>query len=334
MDDFRNIIKNKISSSYPKYINNAVSVLSINKDKSNLVGSTSFAYPLYASDIDVREVFTSDEGYEKTVIYFADALVKKVIDISRTPNLWILEVKIGFNPLHTEEDEPLRWSAQEVIDRVKYLDKNVHVSIYEAISQKSIINMEIVGLFNNKFMDLSNFFALVYQENGQLRSVNLPDRSIDDFSSFYVDEIKVSISNLHDAGEYAKIVKRYFSLAKFTKNRKLMNKVYPFINSIYGLLGQKKSEIALLLKLIKHTKLHGIPIDILSNQLENIKFFISAAVFIPEEIIMKINNNIDNSISNIRNIDVSIHLLSEVKDILNEYVNESAFNFLNGVGLL
>jgi hypothetical protein len=228
----------------------------------------------------------------------------------------------------------IRWSVQEILSETKTLIGGVTIRLYDAIKSQSVINMEIFAIVNNKITDMSNFFALIYHdENGVLQSINLPNESIEDFPSFFEKEIKMNIVKMYYSSEpdYGKIIKRLFSLGKFTNDESLVDHVYKYINSITALAGQKKSEISLIIKFIELTQLHGIPIDILVNQLSTIKFQIANLINMPVSTVEIINNILDRTINEIlqqTNIDTIIEKLSYVKEILSDYVSYNAKKYL------
>jgi len=330
---FGDITKKKIDSSFPKFVYDNLALMSINKNKSSLVGSYGFAYPQFPSDLDIREVVDDGYTFNGVVDFFIRAIKRKVLEIQAKPYHWVLEVKIGVDPI---TNEPMRWSVDDILRGTKDLDSGRTVNLQYAIVQKNVINMEVVGVSNNKFMDMSNFFALVYHDSdGSLRSVNLPDQSIGNFGEFYVSEIKNSIRELYysEKPDFGKMTKRYFSLGRFTADKQLISKVSPFINSIYALAGQKKSDAALLAKLVFHTGMVGVPIDIFNNQLENMKFSIASIITLSDSDLNTINKHIDDIINKDLDLENIISILLDIKDILFYFVNANALNFLRKVKL-
>jgi hypothetical protein len=377
MDDltYGQITKAKLSSSYPKFILDNIKLLSIDKNKSKLAGSYSFAFTQFPSDIDVQELVNEGDTYDKVVDFFIHGIKDKVREISNTPYYWILDIKMGidrrfdFNikdkdahkkiiELHNDgllndeemsilmtnnaelllkELSTLRWKPNEILHGYKILRGNVKISIYGAITQKSVINIEVVGLSNDKYMDLSNFFTLAYHdEKGNLKSINLPDQSVVDFNTFFVIELKKNIKKLYYSDlyrDYAKLVKRYWSYGRFVGDEKLIQTIAPYMNSIYALAGQKKSEIALLIKLVDHTSMIGVPLEIFKNQLSNIKLSLSNVVDIDTNILLLINNNLDSIIDGAQEANNIVRLLEEIKDILSVFLSNKAIKFLKNVGL-
>jgi hypothetical protein len=184
---------------------------------------------------------------------------------------------------------------------------------------------------NWKYTDLSTFYALVYEDDkGSLKALNLPNKSLTDFPKFYVEQIKESISLLEKKGEYAKIIKRLFSLYKFTKNPDI-TKVAPFINSIYGLIGQLKSETAILAKLVDHTNMVGINKNIFINQLEQIKYKISQLTPIPEPEKEHMYKQLENINELIHFPLAAVETLNDLKDMFSQIANSAAYEYLKQI---
>ena len=374
---YNQITSSKLPSSYPNYVLNNIKLLSIDKNKSTLVGSFSFSYPQFPSDVDVREVVEGN-SFNGAIQFFANAIKLKVLEIQNQQNYWLLEVKIGMDErydfsvsdksaeykiahlyknqlissddlyiLQNEDSEvadfllqnyaKLRWSTYDILNGYKILSGNKVIQLREAIPMKGVINMEVIGTSNNKFMDLSNFFSLVYHDkNNKLKTINLPGESIIDFDKFFVNEIKSNIKKLYYsriAPDYAKMIKRYFSLGRFTGDVELVNKVYPYLNSITGLAGQKKSEIALLMKLIEHTKMIGVPIHVFINQISNIKLALSNIIDIDRNVLEEMNALLDKVMYAQLDPKLMIEYLNKVKKILAEYVSIKALEYLKSVKL-
>jgi hypothetical protein len=340
---YEKIVKSKIPSSYPDFLLGSIALMSINKNKSSLVGSYSFAYPQFPSDIDVREVIDEGYTYEGVVQFFSEAIKKKVLEIQSKQFHWVMEVKIGFNPLYPGEEVPMRWSVRDIVNGYMTLEDNSVIKLKDAIRQKSVINMEVIGVSNNKFTDMSTFFALVYRDNkGNLHSVNLPDGTVTDFPTFYVKELKESIRDLSADGSYAKVIKRLFSLGRFIGDKDLIEKIAWFINSPYAIAGQKRSELVILSKILKFTRGDGVPIQILYNQLMNIKISLSNVITIPDYYLEMLDKNIDHAsalyiyeMKNPGSIELeNTTYLDEVAEQLYGFVNEHAGEYLEDVGLL
>jgi len=231
----------------------------------------------------------------------------------------------------------LRWSPEEILNGSKNLPGAESISLNDAIRAKSQINIEIIALINNKFTDLSNFFVLGYTDKlGNTYAVNLPQDNITNFAHYQVQNLGKNIEKLYYSKynhDYYKMIKRYWSLGRFIKNKQLINKILPIINSRLALAGQKRSEIKTLINLIKHTHLQGVPMNVFDNQIQNLKASLTSIIELGYDIIDAINYDLDSVTDGQLSPDEKINVLENVKDILNRYVSKNTLAFLKKVKL-
>jgi hypothetical protein len=375
---FKEIVRNKLQSSYPNYATENFHLVSINKDNSIPIGTYSYAYTMYPSDYDVFENVTKGHNTDEVVNFFEKSLKHMVQKIMSRQYYWILEVKVGIdnrynfkitdddamirinclkkNGLLLDEDieifqqndqelsdellrkyAVLRWTPQEILNGVKLLPGNKSISLNDAIRAKSQINIEIIALINNKFTDLSNFFVLSYTDKlGNPHAVNISEDSITDFTKFFKDNLKSNIKKLYYSKhnhDYYKIIKRYWSYGKFAKDKQLIHKLLPIVNSIIALAGQKRSELKTLINLVKHTNLQGVPMDVFHNQIQNLKASLSSLVDMGYDIIDAINYDLDIITNDNATPTEIINILDNVKETLNRYVSKNTLAYLKKVKL-
>lgn len=374
---FDQIISNKLPSSYPKYAIENMNLVSIDKERSIPIGTFSYAATLYPSDIDVFESVKYGHSENEVVDFFAKSIQKIVYEISRRKYYYILEVKVGIdyrydfkiqdleamtrinklysNHLLSDEDiiilndDPevandllrkhsvLRWSVRDIIIGYKPLPGGVVMSLHDAIRAKSQINIEVIGLINGKFTDLSNFFVLIYTDkNGREHVVNASQELISDFPTFFTKQLRANIKKLYYSPifhDYYKLIKRYWSYGRFTKDQQLIEKILPIVNSSLAIVGQKKSEITTLVKLVEHTRLRDVPMDSFKNQVSNIKLSLAGVLGLDNETKQYIDEQIDTIVNQDLSPDKIINILDGVKEILKEYSSEKAFQYLQSVGL-
>ena len=371
------LISQKQKSSYPLYALKNMELVSIDKNNSIPIGTFSYSFTQLPSDIDMFEYVVDGDSEDSIVRFFEMSIKKMVNHISRQLYYWILEVKVGIDQrynfkvseigaedrieqLHkdgllTDEDieemyteehaneilrkySVLRWLPEEIIVGYKSLPGQKIISLNEAIRDKSQINIEIIGLINGKFTDLSNFFVLVYTDNsGKKHVVNADQQLLTNFGDFFTKQLRANIKKLYFSPlhhDYYKLIKRYWSYGKFTRDKSLIEKMLPIVNSTIGLAGQKKSELMTLIKLIKHTKLNRIPRDTLVNQISNIKLSVASILGLGKNAINQINTYIDQAIDVNSDANNMINNLYEAHDILKKFASDKALMYLQSVGLV
>lgn len=235
----------------------------------------------------------------------------------------------------------VRWSANEVLQGYKILPGNIQLQLEEAVSQRSQINIELIAVVNNKITDLSNFFVLAYRDSvGNVFMINLPQESYDDFTEFFKDNLKQSIEKLYysklDFNPF-KMVKRYWSYGRFTRDPNLIEKLLPIISSDIALASQLKSELGTIVKLLEKTKnipcCANVPMDILKKQLSTFKWRLSNVMDISEELEEEIDDRINETIDAQMIPNDTINDLDDIKNKLENIINVKTIKYLKSVGL-
>ncbi len=230
----------------------------------------------------------------------------------------------------------VRWTSNEILDGFKYLpllDKPY--TLEEALQFKSPINIEIISIVNNKIVDESNFFYLLYDDGKELKILNFEDNVVKNFRSYFAENLKSSMDQLLNSKlDYnpIKVLKRIYSYCRMYGNDELLDKALLILNSPLGGMYQLKSEIGTLIKLMgTHYK---IPIRIIKSSLQQIKYKISSMLFFSNKELEDINNII-NQLDKIKyNKMALIGILEHIKNKIGVYVNDTTTKLMKDVGLL
>lgn len=219
----------------------------------------------------------------------------------------------------------IRWTATEVLQGFKTLSGGVHYTLEDGINTVSPINIEVLAIIEGKARDVSNFYVIGFTKNNHLHVINFPQDIIDNFGPFLIENLKQSIEKLGKSiYNYApfKLAKRYFSLARFTDNEPLINTVVPLLNSQLGFVSQLKSEIATVLKAMK---IRNFPIDVIKNQIDDIRFKFASVTQISKGDIIEITKLLNND---------PAAGLDEIAHVLGCIINREAKTYLELYGLL
>jgi len=232
----------------------------------------------------------------------------------------------------------LRWNPEEIKLGYKVLTGGVQFTLAEGMSQKSYLNLEIISNVNGRLLEESNFFYLgYYDEQGQLILLNMPQDYIDhQFDYFRQVLCQSMIEVIESKTDYnpLKYAKRIFSYARLTENYRLVKQVKPLLNSVYGLMYQTKSEISTIIKLLTSTQTKPIPIRVIKNQIQNIKFKLGNFLEIHPPLLEQLNEKIDQLDRIKFDSPAIIKCLNEIKHPLSEIVNRKATEYLENVRLL
>jgi hypothetical protein len=236
----------------------------------------------------------------------------------------------------------IRWTSDEVIHNDKILPGGIHINVQSVLLHKSQINIETLAVVNNKITDISNFFVLIASDkDGNNIVINLSQELLTDFYHFFSNGLKKQIYKLYYSildYDYLKLVKRYWSFGRFTRDKKLIEKAYPLLNTDLALAGQLKSELGSLIKLLEHTIERPryedpFPMYIFKNQLSVWKSRLTNVLEISNVLEMEIDEKINYIINNNLSNEQIIEILQPIKDTIFEIINENMLPLLKQQGL-
>jgi len=234
----------------------------------------------------------------------------------------------------------LRWNASEIAHNLKQLPLNQSITLEQAINGLGRCNIELISVLNGKLVDESNFFIVAYQApDGSLHYLNLPEEALINFKKYEINTLKESMKSLiHSKLEYnpLKYAKRLYSYALIIGNPELAKQTEIIINSDLGLTYQTKSEIGTILKLLENQQITELPIKVLKNQLESIKYRLASLPIFTNQELEWINQKFDYIYqADLKKERMIIaHFLDNLKSYLGQYVNNKVTQVLKQKGLL
>jgi hypothetical protein len=185
------------------------------------------------------KVITAGEAKE------AHSLIK---DKPTIPDLLVAKEKLKYHII--------RWSVPEVLANTKRLRDGSAFTLEEAFNTDGISKLDVIGLVaNSRFTD----FSVIYQFrcNGKVLNPEPIDvrRSLEENIIAYKQD-----------GNYFKVLKRLFALAKLLKDDKLIVELNPILNSDLGRLYHIVSDMGTLITLLdEHTK---VPMNIIRFEID------------------------------------------------------------------
>lgn len=231
----------------------------------------------------------------------------------------------------------IRWNAKEVLSGMKNINGLI-IKLEQAVKDVSQINIEILAIVNDKVTDLSNFFILIYKDEfGKLHVINLPLGAYEDFYNFFSENLKKAIEKVAlSILEFnpLKLVKRYWSYGKFTNDENLINKLIPILNSDCAYLGQIRSELKTIQKLVE--EVNNYPKMIVENQLSTMKWKLSTILLLDQNLLQKISLQIDNMIDMMNNNHPKDHIVKNIEMIIKELtpiIDHNVIKYLSSVFL-
>lgn len=141
----------------------------------------------------------------------------------------------------------VRWTVKEAIDGKRTLQNGSVYTLQDAFASHGAVKVDVVGwIQNNRYTD----FAMIYFLSSNGKKLYAPIQ--------FEDDIKESILYYIHEGNYFKVLKREFSLAKFKHETNKMEELSEVLNHdlgrIYHILGDVMTLIALFTETQTHPK--------------------------------------------------------------------------------
>ena len=137
----------------------------------------------------------------------------------------------------------IRWKPRDVLLGFKILKDKRKFTLAEAFQSPTITKLDVVSwVQNNRFTD----FSMIYQFKNNGNSMNPVKADIE-------TSIRENIFVLHHEGNYFKMAKRMFALAKFKGYIDILEKLSPLFNGDVGRLYMVYGDIGTLENLIENT---------------------------------------------------------------------------------
>lgn len=208
-------------------------------------------------------------GEDKLYNYNAVECRKKIDELLASKVLTNLEAKEAYSLIKDKPTIPefllakeklkyhiVRWSVPEVLANYKKLRDGRVFTLEEAFHTDGITKLDVIGLVaNSRFTD----FSVIYQFRCNGRILNPEPLNIR-------RSLEESILAYKQEGNYFKVLKRIFALAKLLKDDKLIVELNPILNSDLGRLYHIVSDIGTLINLLdEHNK---VPLNIIRFEID------------------------------------------------------------------
>ncbi len=212
----------------------------------------------------------------------------------------------------------VRWSLDEMIKGVKILPLGVELLLKDAVTQKSIVKIDIWIYLNNRYIEMTNWYLLLYKDNQSKKVLNLsikPER----YQTSLIKDLYYY--NNPSINKYMKLAKRLWLYAVMKKDKSLMYNLYPLFSSgaakMYQIIGEIDT-IKMILKRVDNPNL----LTIIRN-IEDWKTRLGTVMsdILPIQVAHTIYTKINDIIANKNDKESIQYSLDEIHDKLNQYVN-------------
>lgn len=258
MNDF--FIERDIKSNLNK-LRDVFDIISLN-GKYKIIGSSNLKNIKYNSDFDLQEFYENKKGNIKSIVKYFQSIYKK-LDAPDSYS-YITDFKAGLD----SNDEPLKWTKQEIIKNKKKLKNNKYIDLETAIQQKATIKIDVITFINNTFIEISeNYYIRIgNKSNFEFDKETNKDTIIQSIKQSQLEEVKDD--------NYNKALKRMFSgLMISNKKSHKLKILVDFFNSSSGILNKARSDLDVLILLLE--KNIDVKFEHFMQALDNIKYNIS-----------------------------------------------------------
>lgn len=234
---------------YNNALTKVMNLMSITR-KYKVVGSANLRTSEFIQDYDIDSMFKA-KGNEQKILDSLTAKFRRIFsDAYKNPALFIIDFKCGYDPSYSEDDDrfKLRWNKEDMKNGYKILGNGEKKFFQECILEKTKMKLDMIYLLNGEFIEMSEMYRL--NINGRK---NYDDANIE-------KELRKEIEKYKKEGNYFKVMKRKFSLAKW---KGIIKKDYiDIFNGQSGLLNNLINQLKIIqnicLQTFRRPKLHEI----------------------------------------------------------------------------
>lgn len=302
----------KSEEEIPEIIKNYIKIITIPDTKVIRVGSAMLKIQPYFSDIDVMNIVHKQVSSDKLVKFFIANLKNLLKTIIKIPNVFFSDFKAG----------GLHWTVEQIME-----EKHNQLSLYDACFLKDVIKLDIIGPYDERYLEMSTFFIL----KSSSEYINV--------ETDYFESLKISlhkdISHYQESKPF-KALKRVWSLARITNDSTTMKLLKDIIKSNIALLGQINADIETIMLLIEHESNYDT--EFIFNELDGFREKLSTIIDIKLDY-EKINLMIDNikllfkfgKDQNFNESNVLKENLTRLHNYLLKVINKETFDYLESI---
>jgi len=218
--------------------------------KYKIIGSANLRTSTYIQDYDIN-CMLKVKGDEQKIMDSLTAKFQRIFkDAHKNPALYITDFKCGFDPTYPEEDDryKLRWDKEDIKNGYKILGNGEKKFFQDCLFDKTKMKLDMIFLLHGEFIEINEIYRFVI--NGRK---NYDDANIE-------KELRKEIEKYKKEGNYFKVMKRKFSLAKW---KGIIKKDYiDIFNGQSGLLNNLINQLKIIqnicLQTFRRPKLHEI----------------------------------------------------------------------------
>ena len=210
-----------------------IELLRVNADaKVQPVGSLTFPIQRFPGDIDLKQdvVVRDPKAFAREL----QNLVKRLTSIARSEaGIFFSDFKAGI----AKDGSGAHWTAKQVMQ-----GRRGNLPLYKAITQKSVVKLDVLILHGDRVIEASSFFVLMRPDGSY---INIPEN----FFEIYHEILKEDIREFWRVKPF-KALKRLWNLSRLTRDTKTLEILAPAIDSSLSVLSQVVADLESVILLI------------------------------------------------------------------------------------
>lgn len=194
--------------------------------------------------------------YRKKIITIKDYLLEKKLlkPVSQLKHLELLYVR------HEIRHNIVRWTPAEILKGEKRLVDGRKYTLEEAVQSHTMTKMDVISwVQNNRFTDFSCIY--VFKNNGTILNVGLDPNA--------EESIRDNMYVLKSQGNYFKMAKRMFALARIQNKRRIIEGLSPMFNGDLGRMYHVYGDIGTLENLFEMNE--DVPYSAIKLEIDQFK---------------------------------------------------------------
>jgi hypothetical protein len=256
-----------------------------------LLGSATLRSQQYAGDYDGHDVVKVKSAAEA-----AEKFRAMILRLDKLPDLWITEIKAG-----VKDGEKVVWTVESIRDHLKDLAAAIPTGLVKVDA------VAVVG--GNRLAEFNIIYDFGYEA----------DRS----SKEILQELEEDREDYRKEGNWIKVLKRDFAIAKFIGKTSEVKRLTEVLNSEIGKLYQMVTDLDVLLTLLEQGE--SIPSDLLAREVDTLisrlgSIYKLGEVLHSETSLVKL---LQSSIS-VRNLTEKVSRLRKVRNKLESILQKKA----------
>ena len=242
---------------YNNELKKIFNLLTIDGTAYSVIGSNALDSIKYGSDYDLSDNLVS----EKVMLdKLYNIFLEKFKICHESNDKWITDFKCGLD----SDEEPLRWSYEDMINNRKVLKDGRVVKFQDVIFNKATMKLDVIALIDKVFTEFSENY---YIQMGL--SKDMTTRNFFDFET----ERETALNSIATEFDYLFFVKRYYlkalkrsmsykMLESKSLNKKELISIIGFLNGPVGVINKIKGTLENILMIISN-KFKKCPDDII-----------------------------------------------------------------------